>query len=91
MIVFISCGKSKNKDAVIAKELYIGDLFNKSLKYARTLTTDNNIYILSANYGLLSLNDSVMYYEKTLNNFNKQNRKLWAYKVLKQMNKRNIN
>lgn len=69
MIVMISCCKSKLEDGREhpAAELYTSPLFRKSLEYARRITQDKDIYILSAKYGLLPLEARVRSYDVTLN------------------------
>ncbi|EGQ3439675.1 hypothetical protein H4N34_000656 [Staphylococcus pseudintermedius] len=91
MIVFISCVKSKLNRQTTAENLYKSDLFRKQLKYAKQITTkDDRIYILSAKYGVLELDDIVSPYELTLNNMNKLKRKQWAYKCVKQLQEKEI-
>ena len=67
-IVLISCVKKKASQPRPARELYISDLFRKSLKYAQSLSPDA-IYILSAKYGLLSLDTVIEPYDVTLKSF----------------------
>lgn len=80
-IVLISCVKSKKKESARAEELYISDWFRKALQYARTLNPDN-IFVLSAEHGLLSLGDVIEPYEKTLNTMGVSARRVWAADVL---------
>lgn len=87
-IVLIACGAGKRTCRSKACELYTGSLFTKSLQYAQSLTSDKNIYILSAKHHLLALNTMVKPYNKTLNNMKKEDRKAWAGKVLQQLRKR---
>lgn len=84
-VVFISCCKTKNPKATKAEELYIGELFKKSLSYARTITNDEYIFILSAKYGILKLTDSIQYYEQTLNKMTTLQRQEWAKMVQTQL------
>lgn len=65
-IILISCVKTKLDHPAKAEDLYISDLFVKNLTFARKLKPDY-IFILSAKYGLLKLNDRIAPYEKTLN------------------------
>ena len=60
--------------------MYVSPLFKYSLKYARLLNPDR-IYILSAEYGLISLEQEIEPYEKTLNTFSKQEIKEWEEKL----------
>ena len=53
--------------------------------YAKTLKPDN-VYILSAEYGLLQLTDIIKPYDKTLNTMGVNEIKTWAGKVLHQLN-----
>ena len=91
MNVFISCVKSKRKTKAKARDMYISPLFRYSLKYALSLTSENKIYILSAKYGLLKLDEVINPYELTLNIMNESEKKKWAYKVYFQMKKHGIN
>lgn len=83
-VVLISCGKTKHNAPTTAADLYRGDLFIKSLAFARTLEADA-IYILSAKYGLLELNDRVEPYELTLKTLPAAARREWAAKVLQKL------
>lgn len=74
MKVFISCVSKKKDCTCEAKDLYNSTYFDYCLKYARTLTDDKNIYILSALYGVLELTDIISPYEKTLNKMCKSER-----------------
>lgn len=65
-IVLISCASKKEKTKTKAKDLYIGTLFKYSLAYAKQLNPDR-IYILSAEYGLVDLEQEIEPYDVTLN------------------------
>ena len=84
MIVFLSCGKTKAKYTCKACEMYQGELFKKSFAYAKKLRP-RKIYILSAKYKLLELEDIISPYELTLNAMDKQQQKKWAYDVYLQL------
>lgn len=90
MIIFISCVKNKMDYPCVARDMYISDLFKKSLSYSELMTESSNIYILSAKYGLLELNQQIEPYELTLNKMNKKQRKEWADKVLMQCKEKGI-
>ena len=83
-IVLISCASRKLSQRAKAKDLYISTLFKLNLKYAQKLESDN-IFILSAKHGLLSLDQEIEPYELTLNNMYADEVKLWAVQVLKQI------
>ena len=70
--------------------MYTGELFKKSLAYAKSLHP-RQIYILSAKYGLLKLSDMIEPYNKTLNGANVKEQKKWALKVYRQMLDEGIN
>lgn len=89
-IVLLSCVKSKNDKKSKAKDMYISALFKYSYMYASKITSQENIYILSAKYGLLKLDDEIYPYEDTLNTKTEKQKKIWAYKVYKQMKSLNF-
>lgn len=80
-IVLISCVKTKLDKPAKAQELYTSALFKYNLRYAKLLSPDA-IFILSAQYGLLELDDIIAPYEKTLNKMSEAEKKEWANSVL---------
>jgi len=64
-IVLIPCGGIKAAYPTVAACMYQGRLFKLILRYAKRLKP-NKIFILSAKYGLLSLNLIIKPYQKTL-------------------------
>lgn len=90
MIIFISCVKNKNEYPCAARNMYVSDLFKKSLSYAEQLFESATVYILSAKYGLLELDQQIEPYELTLNTMNKKQRRQWANKVLDQCKEKGI-
>ena len=72
-IIIISCISKKLPHKAKAKDLYISALFKLSFQYAKSLNV-NDIYILSAKYGLLPLDQEVEPYEQTLNRMSKRER-----------------
>ena len=89
MIVFVACTKKKlNKENIPAEELYSAScLFRKTLAYAKTL---GEVHIMSSKYGILSLEDNVSAYEKTLNKMKKADREQFKLKIKQQLEDRNI-
>lgn len=85
-IVLISCVKTKLDHTAKAEDLYISDLFVKNLAYAKKLRPDH-IFILSAKYGVLKLNDRIAPYEKTLNQMPVHERRAWASGVISDLSK----
>ena len=77
----ISCVSKKLDHKALAQSLYISPLFQKNLKYAKKLNADK-IFILSAKYGLLDLNDEIEPYNMTLNEMSNKEIKVWADNVL---------
>lgn len=86
-IVLISCGAKKAKEELKAENLYISPLFKKSLEYAKTLTTTDNIYILSAKHHLLPLDKVIAPYDEFLGKKTKEERMQWGEVVIEQLNK----
>ena len=62
-IVIIPCGGAKLGAPAPAAELYTGSMFRDTLTTARAMTTENNIYILSALHGLIALDKVVAPYD----------------------------
>jgi len=63
MVVIISCGAKKLDRPARARDLYVGPYFKAALAYALTLTPPENIFILSAKYGLVGLDDRLKPYD----------------------------
>ena len=79
-VVLISCGKTKKDVMSDAEHMYQGDLFRKSLLYAKSLSPDS-VFILSAKYGLLEFSDQIEPYEKSLKYMSLPDRRDWAVGV----------
>ena len=91
MLVFISCTKLKRSVPCKALEMYSpSTLFKLSLKYARKLTRDDNIYVLSAKYGLIKIDTVIKPYDETLNKMTKSDRLRWSERVFKQFLNRGL-
>ena len=84
--VLISCVSKKLHHKSKAQDLYVSPLFKKNLQYGKTLNPDK-IFILSAKYGLLRLNEEIEPYDKTLNKMRSNEIKEWANSVLNQLKK----
>lgn len=85
-IVLIACSARKREYATKVRELYDSDLFKKSLKYAEQLEPDA-IFILSAKYELLELDEVISPYNLTLNNMKAAEVRQWAERVRGQLAK----
>lgn len=62
MIVIIPCGARKQTHLCMAKDMYIGSYHKTCLRYARSIVPEGRIYILSAKYGLLTLDKIITPY-----------------------------
>lgn len=85
-VVLISCVSKKLNHRALAAELYTSPLFRLNLAYAKKLSPDA-IYILSAKYGLLRLDDAVEPYDLTLNEMGSVQVRAWAHVVIEQLQK----
>lgn len=83
-IVLISCVSQKLSHRAKVRDIYVSTLFKLNLKYAESLNPDG-VYVLSAKHGLLDLEQEIEPYEQTLNNMKSKERRLWADKVLRQL------
>ena len=82
-IAFISCVKEKRIGKYKAKDLYTSDFFRKSFGYCSSKY--DKVFILSAKYGLLELEDEIENYEMTLNDFTKVQKVEWSVMVCDQL------
>ena len=83
-ITLFSCVKTKRSVPSQAKDLYRSDYaFKKASKYAE-LTSDY-WYILSAKYKLVSPDQVIPPYEKTLKDMSVGDRRDWAYEVFENL------
>jgi hypothetical protein len=62
-LVIIPCGGAKLTEPAPAADIYIGSMFADTLRTARTMTSDENIRILSAKHGLMKLDEIVEPYD----------------------------
>ncbi len=85
-IILVSCASKKLPYKARAEKLYSSSLFKLNLKYALSLNPDK-IFILSAKYGLLNLDEEIEPYNETLNKFSDKEIKLWADKILIELRK----
>jgi cytoplasmic iron level regulating protein YaaA (DUF328/UPF0246 family) len=83
-IVLISCVSKKRLQKSRARDLYISPLFKKNLQYATRLGPDK-VFVLSAKYGLVGLDDEIEPYDLTLNTMSAGEIKHWAAAVIRQL------
>ena len=88
--IFIACVKTKNGRPCQAKDMYISPMFRKAYQYALTQTSEGNVYILSAKYGLIHNTEKIAPYEQTLNTMSDKERRIWAYNVIQTMKRKGI-
>ena len=86
-IVLISCVSKKLSHKAKARDLYISPLFRMNLQYAQTFSPQA-IFVLSAKYGLVGLDDEIAPYNVTLNTMPAHQRKAWAQRVIVQLQTR---
>jgi len=86
-IILISCSKRKRNFPCEARLLYdASSLFNKSLAYAQTLSSE--IYVLSAKYGLVGLDECIARYDETLNGKSSKILAAWGERTAAQIAER---
>lgn len=79
-IALLSCTKSKKSYSCKASEMYSESrIFRRAYQYAKLICDE--VYILSAKYGLISEEDIIEPYNETLNKKSTQERRLWSEKV----------
>ena len=82
--VLFSCVSQKLPHAALAKDLYVSSLFKFCLRYAQTLKPDV-VFVLSAKYGLVALDQPIEPYNDTLNTKRDAEIRQWAQGVLQQL------
>lgn len=90
-IILIGCSKRKATEAAPAGEFYQGPGFRKALEYSRLAHPDAKVYVLSAKYGIVNIDQVLEPYDMTLNTMRVADRRDWAKKVLDQMHDAGIN
>jgi len=85
-VALISCVSKKCHKKSKTKDLYISTLFKKNMAYAKKIEVDE-IYVLSAKYGLLKLDDKIEPYDLTLNKMKSYQKREWSSAVLEQLTK----
>jgi hypothetical protein len=63
MKVIVPCGGAKASAPCAARNLYVGSLFKGNLRYALSIAGEDDIRILSAKHGFLTLGEVVAPYE----------------------------
>lgn len=78
-LTLIACCGAKLDRAAAARELYVSDLFRKSLAWANA-NSDRSM-VLSARYGLVQMGEVIEPYDETLNDLRSTKRLEWANRV----------
>ena len=84
-VYLVSCVSKKLKRRARTRDLYISAWFVKARAYVER--TGNRWFILSAKYGLVSPDQVLSPYELTLNSMSTTQRRAWAERVKRQMDK----
>jgi hypothetical protein len=85
-VVLISCVGKKKDYRCKARDLYDSTWFRLAWRYAKSLNPDE-VFILSAKYGLVDQNSVITPYEETLNTKSDREIKTWADRVMKELRK----
>lgn len=84
-VCLIACSAVKARHPMRAEDLYQGDLFRKSLAWARLTGRFQEILVLSAKHGVVQLEQVVEPYNMTLNDVGTEDRRLWAQVVARDL------
>ena len=82
-IALVSCGSKKQDHPCPARDLYTGALFLKHKLWAETFTDD--MYVLSAKYGLIEATKVIEPYDMTLKRMKRADRERWGRYVANQI------
>ncbi len=88
VVYLISCTKAKLNCKCEAEKIYSASpLFKLSLQYAKNRADKKNIFVLSAKFGLLPLDEVIEPYNQTLKDAARSVKKVWSRKVEAQLAK----
>lgn len=76
-VTVIGCGKTKLEGKHRAEDLYTGNLFRAALTYAKR--TSDVVFIASAKYGILTLDQEIESYDLTITQLSKAQRDTWGH------------
>jgi len=65
-VIIVACGSKKRNEPSRARDLYAGPYFRAALSYALAVAPARDVFILSAKYGLVGLNEVIAPYDKKL-------------------------
>lgn len=78
-IGFVACAKTKRVGTHPARDIYVSPLFRKAFTFA--ITNCEQVFILSAKYGLLLPSKEILSYDQSLTTMNRNERALWSATV----------
>lgn len=78
-VALVGCGKSKRLGTHPARHLYTGPLFRASLAHAERIA--ERVFIVSAFYGLVELDQKIESYDRTVAGMAKTLREAWGDRV----------
>ena len=87
-LYLVGCGKAKRSGPAVARELYTGALFAKSIAYAEAQSKRDErglVRILSALHGLVSPHETIEPYDLHLGSLRKAEREAWGERVARQL------
>jgi hypothetical protein len=82
-VYLVSCVSQKKGFPAPARDLYVSEWFRRACRYVEA--TGDPWFILSAEYGLISPDQLLAPYERTLNRMGVVERRAWAARVRQQM------
>jgi Family of unknown function (DUF6884) len=82
-VYLVSCVSQKQLQPCAARDLYISDLFRKARRYVEA--SGCPWFVLSAEYGLVSPDQVIAPYERTLNKMGVAHRRAWAERISRQL------
>lgn len=86
----IGCSKTKKQNTCAAHDMYQGTLFKKSHMYCTLVPHIDDIFIISAKYGIIKPEKIIKPYDLFLKNISKNELDKWIDKVSKQIKKYKI-
>ena len=85
-VALVGCGKKKLDGKHRARDLYTGPLFKAALAHA--MRTADETFVVSAQHGLLPLDQEVDSYDRALKAASDAERQQWAYRVCLDLRRR---
>lgn len=85
LVALVGCGRKKlqTNEPVPARKLYTSGLFRSSLRFA--VCKCDRIFIVSAEHGLVGLEQPLLPYDKKITDLCRGERKAWAIQVVRDL------